>query len=347
MSGMSTIDQHTPREARLAGRVPLNIFGMGFGLAGLATTWRVAAGFDLAPAWVGTVLAAIATVVWLSSAALYLRYLRTSRGVFGADLNDRTAGPFASLAVITPLLLAADGIAPYSPGLAAVVVDVFLVLTVLLGAWFTGTWMRGGLDIDRLHPGYFLPTVAGGLVAAACAADIGQTRLAQVMFGLGMICWLIVGSMILARLIFRPPLPAALAPTMAIEVAPAAVASLAYFALNGGHLDPFVAAIGGYGLLMVLAQLSLITVYRRLSFALSTWAFTFSWAAVASATLYWIALGQLAGAHVYSYVVLAAITLVIAAVAGRTVLAVMRGQLLPPAAPAPLTASGPPRARIQ
>ena len=340
MVGLLTTDQHTPRASRLAGRVPLNVFGMGFGLAGLATTWRVAAGFDLVPGWVGTAIAATATIVWLSAVALYVRYVRSGRDVFRMDLRDPTAGPFASLAVVTPMLLAADGIAPYSRDVAAVVVDVFLVLTVLLGAWFTGTWMRGGLDIDRLHPGYFLPTVAGGLVAATCAATVGQTRLAEVMFGLGMICWFIVGSMILARLIFRPPLPVALAPTMAIEVAPAAVASLAYFAINGARLDPFVAAIGGYGLLMVLAQLPLVPVYRRLGFALSTWAFTFSWAAVASAVLFWIALGQPAGARVSSYCVLAVITLAIAAVAGRTVLAALRGQLFPPAALAPLAPAG-------
>ena len=43
---------------------------------------------------------------------------------------------------------------------------------LLLGGWFTGTWMRGGVELDRLHPGYFLPTVAGGLVASAGAAEV-------------------------------------------------------------------------------------------------------------------------------------------------------------------------------
>jgi hypothetical protein len=79
--------------------------------------------------------------------------------------------------------------------------------------------MRGGTDLDRLHPGYFLPTEAVGLVASAGAAEVGQHRFAQVMLGLRLICS-IVGSMILVRLIFRPPLPEALLPTMAIEVAP-------------------------------------------------------------------------------------------------------------------------------
>lgn len=63
-------------------------------------------------------------------------------------------GPFASLALITPMLLAADGVVPYSRPVAAVFVDVFVVAVVLLGGWFTGMWMRGGTELDRLHPGY-------------------------------------------------------------------------------------------------------------------------------------------------------------------------------------------------
>lgn len=322
-------DRSRRSAGRARARVPLNVFGMAFGLVGLATAWRLAGGFGLAPTVVGDVLVVAAALVWLVSVGLYLRHAIGTQGAFVADLQDRTAGPFAALAVITPMILAASGVAPRWPVLGAVLVDVFLVLTVVLGAWLTGYWMRGGLDIDRLHPGYFLPTVAGGLVAALCAVEVGQQRLAQVMLGLGLVCWFVLGSMILARLIFRPPLPVALAPTMAIEVAPAAVASLAYLALTGGRLDGVVAAFAGYGLLMVLAQLALLPVYRTLRFSLGTWAFTFSWTAVASTVLFWIHLGQPPAARVLGYLVLAAVSLLVGTIAARTLVALGRGQLLP------------------
>ena len=174
-------------------RIPLNIFGMGFGVAGLATAWRIAVDQHLAPHEVSDILIGVAGVAWLVSVLLYLRYVLTVRRVLMSDLHDMTVGPFASLALITPILLAADGIAPYSRSVAAVIIDVFIVGVVLLGGWFTGTWMRGGTELDRLHPGYFLPTVAGGLVASAGAAVVGQQRLAQFMLGLGIFCWIIVG----------------------------------------------------------------------------------------------------------------------------------------------------------
>jgi tellurite resistance protein len=318
-------------------RIPLNIFGMGFGLAGLATAWRIAVDQHLAPHEVSDILIGLAAVVWLVSILLYFRYALTTRGALASDLHDMTVGPFASLALITPILLAADGIAPYSRSAASVIIDVFIVGVVLLGGWFTGTWMRGGTDLDRLHPGYFLPTVAGGLVASAGAAEVGQERLAQFMLGLGILCWIIVGSMILGRLMFRPPLPDALAPTMAIEVAPAAVASLAYFFSHGAHIDPFVTALAGYGLLMVVAQIPLISRYARLKFSLATWAFTFSWAAVASTLLFWIEAEHVTGGRAFAYLVLAAISVLVAAIAARTLVAISQGRLLPQTT-APITA---------
>jgi tellurite resistance protein len=310
-------------------KVPLNIFGISFGLAGLATTWRIAATVDLVTAWPAEALVVIATAAWVVSLALYARYVVTHRGALARDLHDMTAGPFASLAVITPVLVVADGLAPYAHRTATILIDLLIVMIVALGGWFTGFWMRGGTELDRLHPGYFLPTVAGGFVASAGAAEVGQERLSHVMFGLGLVCWAIVGSMIVGRLIFRPPLPDALVPTMAIEVAPPAVASLALFFTSGGDITTPIALLAGYGTLMVTAQLPLLPRYLTLQFSLGTWAFTFSWTAVASAGLFWLEAEHPYAERVWSYLVLAAITVGVGAVAWRTMRAAAHGQLLP------------------
>lgn len=310
-------------------RVPLNVFGVGFGLAGLATTWRVADKLDLAPGVIATVLVLVATAAWAVSLAFYVHHVTTGGGSLVQDVQDMTAGPFASLIVIVPLLLAVDGLEPYAPQLARVVVDILIVAVVVVGGLYTGFWMRGGTELDRLHPGYFLPTVAGGFIASAAAAEVGQVRLSQMMFGLGLVCWTIVGSVILGRLVFRPRLPDALAPTLAIEVAPAAVASLALFFSSDGLVTTPIALLAGYGLLMVMAQLPLLPRYLTLPFSLGTWAFTFSWAAVASAGLFWITAEQPPGAKLLSYLLLTAITMLVVAVATRTVVAMAQRTLLP------------------
>ena len=316
-----------------AQRIPLNLFGMGFGLAGLAGSWEAVGEAGHAPVAVGDALLALAAAVWLLVLVLYLRYVVSVRGAFLADLEDPVAGPFSSLAVITPMLLAAQGLTPHNPDAAKVIVDVLIVLTVLLGGWLTGQWIYGSLELDQLHPGYFLPTVAGGLVASAAAALVGQQRLAEVMFGLGIVCWFLLGSMILLRLVFRPRLKPVLLPTIAIEVAPPAVGSVAYFAISHGRVDAIAAALAGYGLLMVVAQTRLLPLYLRLSFAPSTWAFTFSWAAVGTATVHWIEVGEPGGHLVYTYLVVAGVTALVGGIAVRTMVALMRRDFLPSPAP--------------
>jgi tellurite resistance protein len=241
--------------------------------------------------------------------------------------------------VIPPMMLAALGIEPHAVTAGRICVDVFIGLTVLLGAWFTGQWIYRPLDLDKFHPGYFLPTAAGGLVASGAAATVGQHRLGEVMLGLGVVCWVILGSMILGRLFFRPMLPDPLVPTIAIEIAPPAVASIAWFALNGGRVDLLASLLAGYGALMALAQFRLLPAYLRLSFSIGFWAFTFSWSAVATSTLFWINIQRPPGHLVYTWVVVALITVLVGGIAARTAIALAQGKLLPPVA-APTGAGG-------
>lgn len=308
-------------------KIPLNLFGMAFGTAGLGGTWLTAAAQGYAPAAVGLVLLAIAAVLWVVMLGIYGTYAIGQRALV-RDLVDPTGGPFAALALITPILIAG----PTLPHPAAtVVVDVFAALIVVHGSWFTGQLIYAGLDFDRLHPGYFLPSAAGGFVAAAGAAAVGQHEFGVLLLGFGFISWLILGSLILGRLVFRPPLPDPLTPTIAIEVAPAAVASLAYFALFGDRVDTVAALLGGYGLLMALAQLRMLPRYARLRFTPSFWAFTFAWAGVATAALHWLGWERPVGQLLWTYLVLAAITTLVAAVAVRTVIGIARDTLLPKA----------------
>jgi tellurite resistance protein len=310
-------------------RIPLNSFSVPFGLAGLGGSWMALANDGRTPRTVGDALLALAALVWLTVLGGYLRHVLSDRSALRRDLLDPVDAPFGSLAVITPMLLAADGLYRYAPGVGKALVDVLLVLTVGLGAWFTAQWIYGPVALDRFHPGYFLPTVAGGMVASAGAAEAGQRLLAEVMFGLGAVCYLMLGPVIVGRRAFRPALPEPLLPTLAINVAPAAVASLAYFAIDGDHVDFAAAVIGGYGLLMALAQLPLVPMYARLRFSPTTWAFTFCWAAVATTALHWLGDTRPGGYRVWEYVVIAAITTLIGSIAVRTMVAIGRRQFLP------------------
>jgi tellurite resistance protein len=154
----------------------------------------------------------------------------------------------------------------------------------------------------------------------------------------------------LNRLFFRPRLAPSLIPTMAIELAPAAVAGNAYFLIHPGSPDLLLLGLSGYAALMVIAQIRLLPLYRTLSFTPSFWSFTFPPANMALFALRWLELERPAGSSAYAWTLFAAITVLVGAIAARTIVAAAHGQLLPSpeGAPAvvlirPSDASGPVR----
>jgi tellurite resistance protein len=311
--------------------IPANFYSIAFGLVGLARVWRLAGKLYGLSAGIGDALFLVAAVMFLLFfAALVIKLARAPRAVL-ADLTHPVLGPFFSLLPITGMLLAV-GLEPYAFDTARVLFLGFFVATVLLGGWFTGQWIVAGLDIDQLSPGYFLPTVAGCLLGAEGAARFGLIELGWMSFGIGMISLLVLGPMVLNRLFFHPGLPAALMPTLAIEIAPPVLAGNAYFELTGGRIDLLFVVLAGYAVLMTLVQLRLLPLYLKLTFSAGFWAFTFSFAATAAYALRWLHLGQFAGAVVLGYVVLAAITLFIGGIALRSLVALRQGKFLPAAA---------------
>jgi tellurite resistance protein len=93
---------------------------------------------------------------------------------------------------------------PYAVVAGQVIVGVFAAITVLVGGLLTGQWIAADLDSGDVHPGYFLPTVAGAFVAAATVAQVGFRSAAWAAFGIGVICWLLLGSLLLNRCSFGP-----------------------------------------------------------------------------------------------------------------------------------------------
>jgi tellurite resistance protein len=308
--------------------IPPSFYSIPFGLVGLARVWHLAGSLYGLSAAIGDALFLVAAFVFLLFfTALVIRLVLAPKAVL-ADLIHSLSGPFFSLLPITGMLLAV-GLEPYAFSAARILFLVFFVATVLLGGWYTGQWVTATLDADTFSPGYFLPTVAGGLLGADSAASFGLTGLGWMSFGIGMISWLALGPIILNGLFFRPGLPSAFIPTLAILIAPPVIAGNAYFVLTGGRIDLLVYVLAGYVVLMTIGQLRLVPLYLKLKFSPGFWAFTLPYAATATYALRWIHLKQFTGAAMLGYVVLAAITLFIGGIALRSLVALWQGKFLP------------------
>ena len=318
-------DQSPKRQRFLGPRVPPNLFAIALGLAGLGQAWGAAVPVLGTPQAVPDALNVLDAAVWL---VLVGAYLLQGPRIIMADLRDPVVSPFVSASALTAMILSA-ALAKEAFAAGRVLVIVSVAVTIGLGGWLTGQWMTGGTEPDSVHPGYFLPTAAGGLIGANVAAQVHLHALAEASFGIGVICWILFASMILNRLFTRPPLPSALVPTMAIELGIPAVAGPAYFAVTGRTVSFMAYALGGYAVLMALVQVRLIPVYRRLSFAPGFWSFAFAYAAAASDALVWLAIRKPPGATGYAIAVITLLTVFVAWIAFRTVVLAVRGQLFP------------------
>jgi tellurite resistance protein len=304
-----------------------NLFAVALGVVGLAQAWSAVTGLAGVSDWPGNVLWIIAAVLWLITAAAYLANVAAQRR-WKTELSDPTFGPFTSLIVIVPMLLGAR-LAQQARGAGEVVFGCGAVLVVLVGAWLTGDWIADDGDLRRWHPGYYLPTAAGGLLAGGASAVLGFTTLSHVLFGLGITSFVLLGSIIQLRLFNAPSLPPPLLPTIAIDAAPPVVAGSAWFAINGGKVDTPAAILAGLAVWLLLVQVRLIPLYRRAPFGVGFWAFSFPFAAAVTDGVHWLAAEHVRGGAALGYALVAVLTAGFALLAARTVMGLMDGTFLP------------------
>jgi tellurite resistance protein len=277
--------------------------------------------------WPANVLWVAAALIWLITLVAYLANVAAQRR-WKTELSDPTFGPFTALIFIVPVLLGAR-LAEQARGAGEVVFGCSAILLVLVGAWLTGDWIILDGDIRRWHPGYFLPTSAGGLIAGGASAALGFVTLSRVLFGLGITSFVVLAPIIEQRLFVVRSLPPALLPTIAIDLAPPVAAGNTWFAINGGKVDIAAAVLGGLSVLMLLVQFRLIPLYRRATFGPGFWAFLFPFAAAVTYGVHWLAAEHVRSGAALGYALVGVLTVGFALLAVRTVIGLIDGTFLP------------------
>ncbi len=103
----------------------------------------------------------------------------------------------------------------------------------------------------------------------------------------------------------------------------------AYFALHGDVPDALLYGLAGYAVLMVLVQLHLLPRYCRIAFVPTCWAFAFCWTALVSFGVRWLLVEHPRGVQAYASIGVGAVSLLVAAIAARSVIELVRGRFLP------------------
>lgn len=305
---------------------------------------------SVALGWLLLVLSAVALVVLVIVNLLHHTPGQTIRD----NLSSSSVGPaYAAIpgAVLT-LVLAVEAAAPavLERGgaswlllvvvLAAAGADVLLTLVFFVAA----IGSRGSLEANTLSGVWFMPQTVLLLAATALArlsasahgavAEIAAP-LAVLFLGTGLMLFILVAALVLARLVVVPLDPSAGTPAAWIMMSPAAAAALAFLALpkvipvlltappmSVAFMTSLSAgALVGFSLwwLAVVAMLTLRLRQQALPFSPSSWSFVFPLAAVA------VACGELA--NTWDSVVMTALAIGMAGVATVVWLGVFGGSV--------------------
>jgi tellurite resistance protein len=212
---------------------------------------------------------------------------------FHIDLRHPLFGPLTAYIPVIVILLAAH-YATYWPEVARWVVYVAVAALSVNAAALVAHWLGSPLEQDALHPGYFLPVVAGPFIASIGLAAVHDEFAAVAVFGVGLYFWLLLGAVITGRLLFGTPLPQPFKPVLSILLSPPGTASLAWFVITDGAIDTLQAAIAGVTLFTLLIQLFFLPDYMRLPFSTQHWVFSFPLAVLGNVAIRWTAAGQTA-----------------------------------------------------
>ncbi len=127
-----------------------------------------------APVAVSDAIVVVGACVWLAIAVPWIADLVAGRTSLLAQLRDRALGPIVALLPISGVGLAA-GMTWFSHPLARVLVAGLGAMALVCDATLCTIWISERFPVAVFHPGYFLPTVAGPLVTAQAAQELGWT----------------------------------------------------------------------------------------------------------------------------------------------------------------------------
>lgn len=313
----------TPRPAAAAPRLrnfPVSFFAVVMGLAGWAIAVQRAESTLGLVAGAGAALAWVAAATFCALALLYAAKLIRHRDAVAREFAHPIKSSFFP-AISIGMILLAVALHPVSAALSLALLVAGAALGLALTLAVLARWIGPTtFEVQHASPAWFIPVVGNVLVPVA-AVEHGYVEAGWFFFSVGIVFWLVLQTIVFNRMIFHHPLPAQLAPTLFILMAPPAVAFIAYVKL-AGVVDGFARVLFYTALFMGLLLLKLYRSFLGIRFFLSWWAYSFPLAALTIATLLMYERSGGAAFAALAWALLALLTALVAALALRTVKAI-------------------------
>jgi tellurite resistance protein len=304
---------------------PVSWFSTVMGLSGFTIAWSRAEpilelGFAISP-----FLLAFTGLVFLLLTAIYAaKIVKYPQDVLG-EIKHPVKLAFVPSFSIGMLLLSIATLHT-APQISYWLWLIGTVLHLALTLYVISSWIHHTkYEIAHLNPAWFIPVVGNILVPIAGVVHM-PGDVSWFFFSLGLFFWPILTALVFNRLIFHGSLPERFMPTLFIFIAPPAVGFVSWFNLVG-ELDHFGKVLYFVGLVFTLLLLSQIRYFVRLKFFLSWWAYCFPLAAITIATLLMAKTTGIAFYAMLGGLLLAILSLVVAGLVVRTVIAIARREI--------------------
>lgn len=304
---------------------PVAAFTLIMGLVGFAMAIKAAEKQAIIPLDISPLIYLLSVLLFILISLIYLlKIIRHGEQVL-AEFNNPIKLQFFPAISISLILIgtASYGQQHTSAGLLwSLGSGMHLVFSLII----INEWLhRSSFEIIHSNPAWFIPVV-GNILIPIGGVEMAPAEISWFFFSVGLVFWIVLFTIIFYRLVFHPPMPGKLLPTIAIFLAPPAVGFLAYVALNGG-LDHFARILYYTALFITMLLLVQTSRLARLQFTLSMWAYSFPLAAMTIAS---IKMMELTGARVFgviSYLMLMLLVIVILSLIVRTIIAVQRDEI--------------------
>ncbi len=308
--------------------IPVGLFGSVMGLTGLSIAWRLAEQHYGLPEWPSNVLTALATADFVGLGAAYVTKGLTAPAAVRAEWKHPVAGSLFGTILISLLLLPIV-LAPIDLLLARGLWIVGASGMVLFAWLMVNRWMSDRQQVAHATPAWIVPVV--GLLDVPLALPVlglpNLQGLAVFCLAVGLFFALPLFSIIFARLLFEPPMPDALKPSLLILVAPFAVGTSTYAVATGSN-DLFAEALYALSLFILAVLLGQLRhLPRCCPFRVSWWAVSFPLAASAIAALRFAIAnpGWFTNGVAWALLILATVSIL--GLLARTSLGVAKGEL--------------------
>ncbi len=308
--------------------LPVGLFAAVMGLTGLSIAWGLAHARYGLPPWLGEAIGLIASAAFVAISAGYAVKAIIAPEAVRAEFRHPIACNLFGTPLISLLLLPIP-LAPFNLTLARVL-WIAGALGMTLFAWVIVTrWLSDRQQAAHATPAWIVPVV-GLLDVPLAFPGLGLPPMQGVMiFGLavGLFFAVPLFTLILSRLLFEAPLPAALQPSLLILVAPFAVGFSAYVATTG-VIDLFAESLFVIALFLLAVLLPKLARFgRACPFRVSWWGVSFPLAAAAVAALRVATAERAPATDGLALALLGLATLVIGWLLVRTLIGLARGEL--------------------